>query len=208
MKISSPYTHDVNRTAFPTLLWLLGNTSLQLNYFTSSFYGRVVKKVIFTVFLSCFCSCSLVLFLFGYSSSFFLFPLVSQLSCSWVPWALFSPSSDGYSFPCSFSSEVPSLYKHFLRNLITASYFRITWELYLRVFHYYFIAQCQASQLQTQMKRSFSCIFKHSFTRQWYLWSQVIRQQIHGITLSGVLNNCLELVISYIFRINYCKRGS
>lgn len=110
-----------------------------------------------------------------------------------VFWALLFPSSHGYFFPCSFPSEVPSLSEQFLGNPIMALYFRITWELHLRVFHYYFITQCQASQLQTQMKRSFSFIFKSPHRRQWYLWSQTIWQQMHRITLSGVLiNNCLE----------------
>lgn len=66
-----------------------------------------------------------------------------------------------------------------------------------------------SSQLQNQMKRSFSFVFKSPQMRQGYFWSQTIWQQMHRITLSGVLiNNCLEFTILYIFRMNCCKTGS
>lgn len=147
--------------AFPTI-FMIGNISSRLN---SSFYGRVVKKVILTVSLSCYCSCSLGFFFFSGGALSLPF-LIYRLSHSRVSSEVcfFLPQS--YIFPCSFPSEPPSLSERFLGNLITALNFGITWELLLRAFHYYFITQCQASQLQTQMKRSFSFIFESPRTRQ------------------------------------------
>lgn len=135
----------------------------------------------------------------------FLFSLVSNSLTWWlltVSWALL--------FPWNFLSKMPKCSEQLLRNLITALYICIiTLELWLRVFHYCFITQGQTNQLQNQMKRSFSFIFKSPCMRQRYLWSQTIWQQMHWITLSRILiNNCLEFVILYIFRINCCKTGS
>lgn len=87
-------------------------------------------------------------------SSLSYFPTLLLLS---VSWALFLSSSDSYFFPIAAS---PKSYKLFLGNCINL-YFLIAWELHLRVFGYYFITHCQAGQLQTQMKRSFSFILKN-----------------------------------------------
>lgn len=75
----------------------------------------------------------------------------------------------------------PKRYKQFLGNLITL-HFLVSWELHLRVFHYYFISHCQTGQLQTQMKRSFSFIFKSP-------WRD---SDTYGARLSG--SRCTELL--------------
>lgn len=108
----------------------------------------------------------------------FFLPLAFHLSHSWVSSELCFFLPKEVTFPLAAS---PKRCKQLLGNLITF-YFRITWELRLRVFHYYFVTHHQAGQLQTQMKRSFSLIFKSP-------WQD---SDTHGARLSG--SRCTELL--------------
>lgn len=135
-------------------------------------------------------------------SSLSYFPTLLLLS---VSWALFLSSSDSYFFPIAAS---PKSYKLFLGNRINL-YFLIAWELHLRVFGYYFITHCQAGQLQTQMKRSFSFILKNPlWDRDTYGARQSGSRHTELLYQESLSKTVWSLCFWYTFRANYDKTGS